>query len=92
MRKVFKYPVPLRSAKFTLQLPRTFKFIRVGYQADQLFMWLEVVEDSPKIKIDFQVFGTGHDIPDGPVHLTTYDNGPFVLHLYQVTDTKAPYV
>lgn len=92
MKRVYKYPVPMRSTKFSIPLPRSFKFLRIGFQADILQMWAEVSPEEPKLPIDFQVFGTGQDMPDGLKYLATYDNGPFVLHLFQVTPTWAPHV
>ncbi len=83
MKKAFKYPIPKRSAKFSLMLPIGFKFLRVNPQGEELMLWAEV-KDVASTQVDFQVFGTGHEIPDEAKYLTTYDDGPFVFHLYQL--------
>ena len=84
MKRVYKYPIPTRKSKFSLLLPEGFKFLRVSFQAEQLQLWAEVMDGAKTIQLDFQVFGTGHDIPPGSKYLTTYDDGPFVFHLYQM--------
>lgn len=82
MRRVYKYPVPRRSAKFPVLLPANFRFLRIGFQAEELFMWAEVLPDTVQVVHNFIVVGTGHDIPIGAKYVTTYDDGPFVFHVY----------
>lgn len=84
MKTVYKYPVPRAAKTFSIILPVNFRFLRVHFQEDNIFLWAEVVKDTQTKQFDFQVFGTGQDIPDSAKYLTTYDDGPFVFHLFQV--------
>lgn len=79
---VFKYDMPIQKAKYQLLLPRGFKFLRVGFQNEKLFMWAQVTKDIGAELYDFVVVGTGHEVPAGAKYLTTYDYGPYVFHLY----------
>lgn len=84
MKTVFKYPIPATSKSFSEVLPRGFKFLRMLTQNGTMCMWLEVDKDAIKDQINFELFGTGQDIPVHAKYLSTYDVGPFVLHLYQL--------
>lgn len=83
-RCVFKYPIPRNRPKFSVMLPVGYKFLRVNFQDEQLMMWCEVNKDKKAEQANFQCFGTGHPIPPGAEWLTTFDDGPFVFHLYRV--------
>jgi hypothetical protein len=85
MKTAYKYPVPRRSPKFSLHLPKDFKFLRIHFQGEDLQFWAEVVPEKVSDQVDFQVFGTGHEIPDHAKYLQTFDDGPFVFHLYQLS-------
>ncbi len=82
MKKVFKYPIPRNRSKFGVVLPVGYKFIRVSFQDEQLQMWCEVEDNKRSEQANFQCFGTGHEIPLSATWLATYDDGPFVFHLY----------
>lgn len=84
MKTVFKYPVPKVLQKFQLALPVGFKFLRIGFQNEELFIWAEVRKDVATAICSFAAYGTGHDIPDGAAYIATYDLGPYVIHLYQL--------
>lgn len=84
MRRAYKYPIPHTNPKFSVILPEGWKFMRVNFQGPELMMWAEVEPDAKKDVVHFQCFGTGHDIPDGFKYLTSFDQGPFVYHLYLV--------
>lgn len=87
MKRVYKYPIPSAiKNKFTVPLPEGFKFLRVSFQETQLQMWCEVPDGAKPVTVDFQCYGTGHDIVPGAKYLTTYDMGPFVFHLYQLNN------
>ena len=83
-KTVYKYPLPLRDSKFSLVLPENFKFLCVMFQNELPFMWAEVAEEVSKTEFQFQLFGTGQEIPESATYLTTYSIGPFVLHLYRL--------
>lgn len=84
MNTVYKYPIPRGAARFELLLPEGFKFLRVGFQGERLFLWAEVNTDNTPTTVRLGLFGTGHEVPTESRHLATYDEGPFVFHLYQL--------
>lgn len=84
MKTVYKYPVPRHSTGFGLMLPVGAKFIRIGFQREELQIWFEVIPGNSLESVSFKVFGTGHEIPDSATWLATFDDGPFVLHLYKM--------
>jgi len=82
MRRVYKYPIPRSRSSFSIILPATWKFLRVSFQQENLFLWAEVDPEAVMREYSFSLYGTGHDIGPGRTYLTTYDDGPFVFHLY----------
>lgn len=84
MKTVFKYPIPRAKPKFSLMLPRGFSPLRVDFQGDSLFLWACVMKDSLQVQVDFEVFGTGQDIPMKACYVATYFDGPFVFHMFQM--------
>jgi len=53
-------------------------------RGQEITLWAEV--NAPEVRgfRSFQIFGTGHPIPDGSKHLLTQRDGMFVWHLYEV--------
>ena len=84
MKKIFKYSIPISKTKFSILLPYEYKVLRVGFQAEQLFMWAEFSDGAQNVQYDFQVFGTGQDIKPGAEYVATYELGPLVMHLYRM--------
>lgn len=70
----------------SLTLPRGSIIRHVDYQIDQgVNIWVEVNPQEPNQDVHIlQVFGTGHDIPSGSLYLGTWQEPPFVWHLYEV--------
>ena len=81
---VYKYPYFLKQKKFTLQLPVGWKFLTVMVENEKLFLWAEVRDGVAKENVDFEVFGTGQEIPLTAEYLYTYTVGPFNFHLYML--------
>ena len=48
-------------------------------------LWLEVPLDEPPVDRVFEVVGTGHDVPEGGVHVGSWQQEGFVWHLYEVS-------
>lgn len=85
MKTIYKYKIDTDSPKFSIDMPIGWKFIRAQLQNGNPFLWAEVKDGVAKKEVHFQLFGTGHEISDDATYLTTYDQGPFVLHLYQLS-------
>lgn len=82
-KRVYKYPIP-NNKHFMLSIPSNSQFLRVAMQNDMHQVWFIVDVDSPPVERKFRLYGTGQDIQPGANWLFTYDNGPFVLHLFEV--------
>jgi len=82
VKTIYNHPIPIEEEKFSLDLQDGWKFLCVAFRQDKPFMWVEVRDFTPKTQHNFQLFGTGQDIPDDARYLATYKLGPFVLHLY----------
>jgi len=82
-KMINKYPFSMKAPKFTLLLPKDFKFLSVAFQGDTPNIWIETVEATVREEFNFQLFGTGQEIPLTAIWLTTFSFGPFVFHLYK---------
>lgn len=90
MKVVYKYPLDPGETT-TLTLPKWAKVVDVAMQGSSITLWVQhqqPFEGQPTETRVFQVFGTGHQIPDFAGHVGTVHDGPFVWHVYQV----APWV
>jgi hypothetical protein len=83
-RRCYKYPVVYKATKFSLMLPQGAQFLRVNWQGQDLFAWYLVDTTAPVLQKDFLLYGTGHDVAPGAKWVTTFDNGPFVIHMFEV--------
>ena len=82
MKRVYKYPIS-NDRSFTVKMDAKAKVLKVGPQNNEWFLWALVDPDAPKIERHFYLYGTGHDIPEGKVHLATWEVGPFVIHCFE---------
>lgn len=55
----------------------------VDKQGDSGMLWVEVDSEAPLEKRYFQVFGTGHCIPPSAIYLGSWQDPPFVWHLFE---------
>lgn len=46
--------------------------------------WAEFQENAPGVPRTFQVFGTGHDIPEDAKYVGTAMDHPYVWHLFEL--------
>ena len=60
--QVWKYVL---KPEISIEMPVRAEILTVEAQRDEICMWVRVRPSAPKVKRDFVVFGTGHDIPDG---------------------------
>ena len=82
-RIIYKYPFPIQ-ASFSLDLPLGAKILHVAMQGDQPCIWAEFNKQEVMVnQRDFQVVGTGFDIPYNLTYLATLQTPPFVWHLYE---------
>lgn len=84
-RRVYKYPIPHQQTRgFSLMLPANAKFLRTNWQQNNLMAWFLVDVDAPALKREFFFYGTGHDVMPGHEYVTTFDSGPFVIHMFEL--------
>jgi hypothetical protein len=82
---IHKYPFSMKTPKFGIRMPKDFKFLSVQFQDDVPSIWVECCEVSVREEFNFQIFGTGQDIPMSATYLTTFTFGPWVSHLYRLS-------
>lgn len=53
-------------------------------------VWALVDSDNPPEQRRFQTFGTGNPIPRGARHVGTYNDGPFIAHVFEMVGEPLP--
>lgn len=87
--KVFKETFPITD-EFTLMLPEDSYILKADMQGDVPCLWFLCDPSSEKIPHSFRLAGTGHEI-DGVLEemyfnwRATFQQGPFVWHLFDIT-------
>ena len=84
-RRVFRWAVPVDGHSHHFDL--TGGLLHVEAASDTLVeFWAEKDDAQPAHRRAFQVFGTGHDLPDEAAWCGTTDRtrGGFVWHLFEV--------
>tara|TARA_R110002020_G_scaffold193923_1_gene394506 strand:- start:4226 stop:4492 length:267 start_codon:yes stop_codon:yes gene_type:complete len=62
MKIIYKYEIPVGGGN--IKMPYVSTALSVGVQNGSLMLWAEVDPDSSDVTSRFEVFGTGHDIPE----------------------------
>ena len=92
MRTIYKYEIPVDGN--LVSMPIDSQILSVGAQGESIVLWVEVDTERPECHRYFEVFGTGHAIPDNRMHsdmgvsrkfIGTVFMGPFVWHVYEYT-------
>lgn len=95
MKVIYKYTVPNERGT-AIELPVDSQVVHVGLQRGDLMLWIEhgaVDANTRRAPRHFDVFGTGHEIPDDSRYVGTFFDGPFVFHVYEtqyVAPTQVP--
>lgn len=84
MRAVWKFAVLGGTVPYVEPLPAGAKVLHLGQQRGLPHIWVEVEETAAAEDRTFQVIGTGQEIPGGAVYIGTWQEPPFVWHLYEV--------
>lgn len=86
MRTVFKYKID----DFGIKVPGGSKVVLIGRQGCDWYVWLDhETTAQPETRI-FTVVGTGHPIPDGATHVGSFQDPPFVWHVYELAPEPRP--
>lgn len=88
-RKIFKYHLSDQHGYpetfFDLELPKGAVVRHFSYDGHcRPCIWAEVDPDSPAVKRNFQIVGTGWDVPSGVYCGTMISTEGFVWHLYEI--------
>lgn len=85
MKTIYNFPFSIKSPKFSILLQKEWKFLDVVVlDEEKPKLYAEVRDGMAKEQVNFQLFGTGQDIPLSATYLTTFSVGPFVFHLYRI--------
>lgn len=82
MKTVFKYPIPI-SSRFILDLPRGATILTAQDQGGNAQLWAEVEPEAPKVTRYLSIVGTGHEVLGNSKYICTFQQEPFVWHLYE---------
>ena len=85
MKAIYKYPLNLSNNP--IAMIKGAEILTVNLQNDTATLWAlidpyEGLEESRLIVIR----GTGHPIEDNAKYIATYVDGPFVWHIFELTD------
>lgn len=70
----------------SVMLPQGARVIHVALQdraPHSPSMWIELDESMPGSPVEFAIVGTGYEIPDGWMHVGTWQQDGYVWHLFQ---------
>lgn len=80
-RVVWKYEIG--HARTEVDLPKDAECVRVSPDPRGVAcMWALVDPDAPTERVQLEIYGTGHPIPDGRTFIGSWLDGPFVWHLF----------
>lgn len=98
-RKVLRYEIVVNDQPSTLPVGKVVHLSEyhqkhITGERNRVEVWVEVAipeswpyaENFPTQRV--QIFGTGHDLPEGAVHLASTLDGSLVWHLYQLSALK----
>jgi len=86
MRAVHKFQFTSLSQPLQVLVSREAKVVLVDVQAGVPTVWVDDRWDESlkQYRWDFMAIGTGHPIPDNAEHVGSYQQGPYVWHIYQL--------
>lgn len=90
MKVIHKFPIPLKGATSSVEMPRGAKLLHFDAQGDELFLWALVDPESATRYRTFFIVGTGHTLPEQNIHISEHvgsclmRNGALVWHLFEV--------
>lgn len=92
-RRMFRYTVPAGNVTWTFELTGDPVHVASNFLPGVVEFWAEHDDDAPAVARTFQVFGTGHPLPENAHYVGTCPRTPegLVWHLYEiVSDEERP--
>jgi len=90
MKRIWKFPFAIESP-IEIEMPKGAEILSVQSQFNEPMMWALVDPLKEKETRRFQIFGSGHDVPDvGEFSERNYiatfqvDDGNYVFHLFEL--------
>ncbi len=87
MRMIWKFPLDQTVFQFPGQaiiMPASAKIMAMQVQARVPCLWADLDPTGTQEMRLFRVFGTGHALPQDCVHVGTWQDPPYVWHLYEL--------
>ena len=84
MRKIYKYKL----GEGAIVVHGHYNIIHTEVQNGAVTVWIEQYLKGSKYSLEFDVIGTGHEIPEAATHIKTWIDAPYVWHLYQVSENE----
>lgn len=83
--QIYKYEVPWErlGQSFVIAIPKGGLVRALQVQDGEPRLWVEVDTEAEMQVRHFMVIGTGHTIPHGLTYIGTWQDPPFVWHLYE---------
>jgi uncharacterized protein YbdZ (MbtH family) len=82
MLTIWKFPFDVTD-RFTLEIPDGYRILHVEMQGKSPCLWAIVDEARPPSQTRFALFGTGFEVPAGWEHVGTFQQPPYVWHLFR---------
>ncbi len=87
MKTIWKYPVTM--GRWTQSMPVDAEILLVQVQHEEVQMWVLVDPDAIREGREFEVYGTGHSIPENSgkfIGTFQLEGGALVFHLFEYTN------
>ena len=86
MRTIYKYPLQLERKETVITATHGCKLLHVGQDpSGDNCVWVELDPSEQEFKFTLRIIGTGHKAPDDMVHCGSFNDGPFMWHVYSST-------
>lgn len=82
MKTVWKYPIT-RAPRFELLMPQDAKILCLQVQDGTPCIWAEGYSEDEEELRQFCTVGTGHAVPPAVTYVGTWQDGPYVWHVYE---------
>ena len=88
-RTIVRYTVPVDDHAWTFDLTSDPVAVGNGITLDEVDFWAEYADGEPKKPRRFQVFGTGHQLPQNARHVGTCPRvSGLICHLYELVSDE----
>lgn len=79
MKTIWKFELP----SYIASMPEGAEIIKAEPQNGVLCLWAICDPQAPRVFREFYVLGTGHSIQENLTHVASYQDPPFVWHLFE---------